>query len=282
MQCPSCGYNLDREQIKYYYTMRGVQVQYANISVESVEYPNTTSSATMVDLSDAYRHGNTFSQVHVNYTNGFEVYVNKNASDWNVTCDGTTYTLPFAGWCGSNPSENFIGYHATINGQNITYINSSEFEITLKNYLGETNVTDKINGYTLFYNYNGTSKNHTFDTTYKVYDSARKEIISDSYPTGIIALTDNCGVRHYNMTDSTFYINMSGDYSSLEESGNQMDVFDDVEDIQGLTTGNDIVLRSGGKVTVTNFDTIANNLIFDGTEDQTFVMSVNVTLLLGD
>jgi len=111
-----------KEQINEYYIMKNIQNQFANVSVESVLYPNTTSGTVFVNLTDAYQT-NDFSQVKINYTNGLEVYVNKN-DDWSIINNGVTYVLPKFGWFMHNPNTDFIAYSAKVNGRFVEYVNS--------------------------------------------------------------------------------------------------------------------------------------------------------------
>ncbi|MCK5177756.1 MAG: LamG domain-containing protein, partial [Candidatus Aenigmarchaeota archaeon] len=124
---PAKGIPFD-EILKEYYLMTELQARYTNYTADTIEYPNTTSGSIYVGLSEALKNNNGFSQLHVNYSSGLNIYVNKNDTEWILPLNSINYTLPKYGWLAYNDADNFIAYYAKVNNTYKEYINSSLYE----------------------------------------------------------------------------------------------------------------------------------------------------------
>ena len=129
-----------------YYMMQQLQQQYAYTPPKTIEYAD--GNGGFLTPSEAHATGAIAdSRLHVAYTNGTEVYVNRSSAGvWRVKdASGRTVELPPSGWLVFNPENGFYEISANVDDRRIDYVSAKEFEFldgrgqwTEKGNLGST------------------------------------------------------------------------------------------------------------------------------------------------
>ncbi|QGQ98506.1 fibronectin type III domain-containing protein [Paenibacillus psychroresistens] len=111
---------------KEYYMIQPLQAQYldTSVSVSTIEYWNGTAYRT---VSQALKDGYDFkkAKIHMVYSNGLNIYVNFDSSNWTVTYNSVSYTLDQNGWVAGNTSISFLEYSCLKGGVRVDYVDTT-------------------------------------------------------------------------------------------------------------------------------------------------------------
>ncbi len=118
----------DENYVNTYYMFQAIQSQYldTNVSVENILYYDDNKS---MSLEEAILKDYNFkkAKLHIQYSNGLEIYLNFSESNWQVTLNEHTYILDINGYAAENKSIGFLQYSCLKNGNRVDYVDCSVY-----------------------------------------------------------------------------------------------------------------------------------------------------------
>ncbi|MBE6885723.1 MAG: hypothetical protein E7486_02140 [Ruminococcaceae bacterium] len=117
------------QNINIYYMFRALQAQYLDTSVTVDQIAYFDAAGNEYTLNEAVLANYNFqkARLYTRYSNGLEVYLNFDDTNWEVTLNGNKYLLDKNAWATENPSEDFVEFSCLLNGNRVDYVDCKDY-----------------------------------------------------------------------------------------------------------------------------------------------------------